>query len=248
MGKAIAREMTNIDDIDQEEQAPGRRRQKPTSLTERVYVMLRSEILTCVLEPGKEVSEAELAERFQVSKTPVREALATLRLEGLVRTFPRRGYQIVPVTFGDMNELFDLRTILEAGAAELACQRITDAEIENLNKLADVVYDRSEQPSLQRFIEANRHFHLAIAKASGNERLYQLLMRQIDELERFFYLGARLRDVSSETQSDHHAIVDTLSKRDPAAAREIMIRHNEITRQGLFQALTSSRNLSNFTL
>jgi DNA-binding GntR family transcriptional regulator len=225
-----------------------RRKKKSASLTEKVYAMLRTEILTCVLEPGKEVSEAELAERFDVSKTPVREALATLRSEGLVRTFPRRGYQIVPVTFGDMNELFDLRTILEAGAAELACQRITDAEIENLNRLADVVYDRSEQPSLKRFIQANRDFHAAIARAAGNERLYQLLTRQIDELERFFYLGARLRDVSTETQSDHHAIVDTLRKRDPAAARDIMIRHNEVTRQGLFQALASSRNISSIAL
>lgn len=224
------------------------RRKKSASLTERVYAMLRTEILTCVLEPGKEVSEAELAERFDVSKTPVREALATLRSEGLVRAFPRRGYQVVPVTFGDMNELFDLRTILEAGAAELACQRITDAEIENLNRLADVVYDRAEQPSLKRFVQANRDFHSAIAKASGNERLYQLLVRQIDELERFFYLGARLRDVSGETQNDHHAIVEVLRKRDPLAAREIMILHNEVTRQGLFQALASSRNLSNINL
>lgn len=229
-------------------EAPAKRRKKTESLTERVYAMLRTEILTCVLEPGREVSEAELAERFDVSKTPVREALAHLRSEGLVRTFPRRGYQVVPVTFGDMNELFDLRTILEAGAAELACQRITDAEIDNLNRLADVVYDRSEQPSLKRFVQANRDFHIAIAKASGNERLYQLLSRQIDELERFFFLGARLRDVSNETQSDHHAIVEALRKRDPGAAREIMIRHNEVTRQGLFQALASSRNMGNIAL
>ncbi len=225
-----------------------RRKKKTASLTERVYGMLRTEILTCVLEPGTEVSEAELAERFDVSKTPVREALASLRSEGLVRTFPRRGYQVVPVTFGDMNELFDLRTILEAGAAELACERITDVEIDNLDRLAGVVYDRSEQPSLKRFIQANKDFHGAIAKASGNERLYQLLVRQIDELERFFYLGARLRDVSSETQSDHRAIVETFRKRDPAAARAIMIRHNEVTRQGLFQALATSRSLSNINL
>lgn len=225
-----------------------KRKKKSASLTQRVYGLLRTEILTCVIEPGTEVSEAELAERFNVSKTPVREALATLRSEGLVRTFPRRGYQVVPVTFGDMNELFDLRTILEAGAAELACQRITDVEIDNLHRLADVVYDRAEQPSLKRFVQANRDFHAAIAKASGNERLHHLLTRQIDELERFFYLGARLRDVSNETQSDHHAIVETLRKRDPSAAREIMIRHNEVTRQGLFQALASSRSLSTINL
>lgn len=248
MGTAVAKDTIKRARSDAKADAAGRRKKKSGSLTEKVYTMLRTEILTCILEPGKEVSEAELAERFDVSKTPVREALATLRSEGLVRTFPRRGYQIVPVTFGDMNELFDLRTILEAGAAELACKRITDADIDNLNRLADVVYDRSEQPSLKRFIQANRDFHVAIAKASGNERLHQLLARQIDELERFFYLGARLRDVSGETQSDHHAIVDILSKRDPDAARAVMIRHNELTRQGLFQALASSRNISSIAL
>lgn len=218
------------------------------SLTDRVYQLLRNDILTCALEPGRELSEAELAQRFDVSKTPVREALATLRQEGFVRTFPRRGYQVVPITFGDMSELFDLRTILEAGAAELACARITDAELDQLQKLADVVYDRAEQPSLQRFIKANRDFHAAIAQASGNERLQTLIIRQIDELERFFYLGARLRDVNSETTNDHHAIVDVLRKRDPAAARAIMIQHNDLTREGLFKALASSRSFAQISL
>lgn len=218
------------------------------SLTDKVYNLLRGEILTCALEPGRELSEAELAQRFEVSKTPVREALAKLRSEGFVRTFPRRGYQVVPITFGDMSELFDLRTILEAGAAELACARITDAELDQLQKLADVVYDRSEQPSLQRFIKANRDFHAAIAKASGNERLQSLITRQIDELERFFYLGARLRDVNSETINDHQAIVEVLRSRDPVAAREIMIKHNDITREGLFKALASSRNFAQISL
>lgn len=221
---------------------------KRASLAQHVYGLLRKEILTCTLAPGTEVSEAELAERFKLSKTPVREALATLRTDGLVRTYPRRGYQIVPVTFGDMNELFDLRTILEAGAAELASRRITDDEIDNLNRLADVAYNRAEEPSLERFIKANRDFHVAIARASGNERLYRVLVRQIDELERFFYLGARLRDVSTETQSDHHAIVETLRRRDAEAARAIMVRHNEVTRKGLIEALTRSPKLSSLTL
>ena len=221
---------------------------KPVSLTGKVYEMLRSEILTCSLQPGQEINEAELAERFKISKTPVREALSNLRQEGLVRTFPRRGYQITPITFGDMNELFDIRTILEAGAAEMACMRVTAEQIAQLNKLADVAYDRGEQPSLGPFVSANREFHLAIARASGNGRLEDLLSRQIDALERFFYLGAQLRDVSSETTISHHEIVEVLSRRDPAQARQIMIRHNDQTRQGLMQALTSSRAFGSISL
>jgi len=216
---------------------------KLASLAERVYAALRNEIMTCELEPGRDLSEAELAARFEVSKTPVREALALLRTEGFIRSFPRRGYQVVPVTFGDINELFELRTILESAAAELACQRITAADLDQLTTLADVIYDRAEQLTLKRFIDANRDFHLAIARASGNERLNQQIVRTISELERFFYLGARLRDVSSETRDDHHRIVDVLRTREPAAARRIMIEHNEATRQGLIQQIASSKGM-----
>ena len=219
-----------------------------SSLTEQVYDRLRSEILTCALPPGQDMSEAELAARFAVSKTPVREALATLRQEGFVRTFPRRGYQVVPITLGDMNELFDTRMILEAGAAELACVRITEAALTRLEHLADIVYDRAEQPSLKRFIQANREFHTAVAQATANERLCHLVARQMDELERFFYLGARLRDVNAEVRGEHHRIVDVLRARDPAAARQIMIEHNEQTRRGLREAIAEARGFSRLNL
>jgi DNA-binding GntR family transcriptional regulator len=217
---------------------------RPLSLTDRIYDMLRADILSCALEPGREISEAELAERFEVSKTPVREALAKLRAEGFVRTFPRRGYQVVPITLGDMNDLFDVRAILEAGAAELACRRIGPGEADRLQRFADVAYERGEPPSLRRFVQANRDFHMAIAQASGSERLCALLQRSLDELERFFFLGARLRDINEETRDDHRAIVQVLRAGDPEAARAIMVRHNEATRRGLFRSLAQSAGLS----
>lgn len=219
-------------------------RAKTPSLTEQVYQRLRAEVLSCQLEPGADISEAELAERFGVSKTPVREALAALRQDGLVRTFPRRGYQITPITFGDMNELFDLRTILEVGTAELACDHITEDELDRLRDLATVAYDKDENTTIDAFIAANRNFHLAIAEASRNERLLRILSRQVAELERFFYLGAQLRDVNQETNAEHYEIVETLARRDKVRARELMIRHNDLTRQGLFQAFSTSRRFS----
>ncbi|EPX81872.1 GntR family transcriptional regulator [Salipiger mucosus] len=226
----------------------GAKKQKKPSLTETVYAQLRREILTCELKPGADLSEADLAARFEVSKTPVREALAALRLDGLIRTFPRRGYQVAAITFGDMNELFDVRTILESGAAELATSRITEAELADLAELAEGTYDASAQTALAEFVGKNRSFHLAIARASRNERLYTMLERQIDELERFFYLGATLRDVNSETNEEHKEIVEVLASRDPARAREIMIRHNDATRQGLMTTLANSPNFGSVSL
>ncbi len=213
------------------------------SLTEQAYEQLRREIITCALSPGADVSESELAERLQMSKTPVREALARLRNEGFVETFPRRGYRIVPMTLSDVNELFDVRIILEGGTAALAAERITDAELDELLKLADASYDVEENLSLEQFVAANREFHSAIARASGRDRLAGLVSRNLDELERIFFMGARFRDVNPETKSDHHRIVDVLRTRDAAAARQILIDHNEATRAGLLASIAAGRRL-----
>ena len=219
------------------------RRKEVLSLTDRAYRQLRREILSCRLEPGSEVSEADLAERLAMSKTPVRDALGRLRAEGFVRTFPRRGYLIVPLTISDMNELFDVRSIVEAGAAELAVERITPAELDELDRLADASYDESV-PSLDQFIGANRDFHIAIARASGNGRLQQLVARQLDEAERFFYVGAKARDVNPEVRNEHHRFVDVLRSRDRTAARAMAIAHNEGTRRGLIDVIASGRRFA----
>ena len=211
------------------------------SLAEQVYARLRQEILSCQIKPGEDLSEAELAARFDVSKTPVREALAKLRQEDLVRAFPRRGYQVTEISFKDMNELFDLRTLLEAGAAAMACDRITDAELDTLGQLARVDYDQHRSPTLDPFIEANRAFHVAIARASGNERIHRMIEQHLSQLERYFYIGARSRDISTETTREHLEIVDALASRDPQRARDLMIRHNTVTREGLFDCLADSR-------
>lgn len=220
--------------------AGGRRKGKPAaSLTEQTYQLLRRDILSCVLEPGSEISEADVAERLSVSKTPVREALGRLRVEGFVKTFPRRGYQIVPLTIADMDELFDVRSIVEGGCGALAAERISEEELDRLDQLAGASYDRSTNADLDKFISANRDFHLAIARATGNTRLYEMMFKQLDELERFFYIGARKRDVNTEVNVDHHRIVKVLRGRDLVAARRIMIEHNEVTRRGLFNVITT---------
>jgi DNA-binding GntR family transcriptional regulator len=216
---------------------------KAQSLAGQAYELLRREIITCALPPGADVSEAELAERLGMSKTPVRDALARLRTDGFVETFPRRGYRIVPMTLADMNELIDVRIIIEGGTAALAAERISSEELDDLDRLADISYSLDETASLDQFIMANRQFHSAIARAAARERLFNLVSRNLDELERFFYLGARIRDVNPETQSDHHRIVGVLRSRDPEAARAILTAHNEATRKGLLAGIASGRSM-----
>lgn len=214
------------------------------SLTNKIYLLLRNEILSCRIRPGAELSEGTLAERYNTSKTPVREALSKLRAEGLVQSFPRRGYQVAHVTFQDMNELFEVRNMLEGRAAELASQNISEGDAKKLAELANILYDSSEHVSVENFVQANRSFHEGIARASGNNRLFHMVIQVLDELQRFFVIGAQNRDISDETKDLHIQIVDALKAHDPVEARRIMILHNTITQRGLLSALTESQNSS----
>lgn len=207
------------------------------SLTQKAYKVLRRQILNWSLPPGVDVSELELSQQLNMSKTPVREALAQLRSEGFVETFPRRGYRVLPITLADMNELFEARTIIEAECAALAAERVTEAQLDELERYADAYYSLDESESLDRFIDSNTAFHAAIAAATGNNRLHQLVLAQLDNLERFFYLGALSRDLNPETTVDHHRIVEVLRQRDPDAARNALREHNKMTREGLIEVL-----------
>lgn len=211
------------------------------SLTERAYRIIRGQIITCVLPPGLEISEQELAGRLEMSKTPVREALARLGLEGLVESFPRRGYRISPVAVKDINELFAVRGALEGAAAELAADNMSDGDIAALGELAEMTYTPGETPSVEAFINANLAFHSAIARGSGVMRLENLVVAHLEEATRLFYMGANVRDVNPETTDDHRRIVGYLANRSRDEARRALVEHNENTRRGLLTTLIADR-------
>lgn len=236
--------MNMTEATDDNGRAVGKRRK---SLTDQAYRLLRHRIITGQMPPGLEMSELELADQLNVSKTPVREALARLVVEGFVEAFPRRGYRVTQVTVKDMNDLFAIRAMLEGTAGRLAAQNMSESDFTKLDALADVVYVVGESVSVETFIKANEDFHSAIAKASGNPRLYALVMSHLEECARFFYMGARVRDVNPETNNDHHRIVEVLRQRDPDKAQAIMVEHNENTRRGLLMALVAE-GVTSFTL
>lgn len=213
---------------------------KSPSLTEQAYAIIRRRIIKCQLVPGREISEQALAEELEMSKTPVREALGRLGLEGYVETYPRRGYRIRPITLKDINDLFDVRVMLEPAAAALASARLSREEIEVIDQLGEASYAPDEEPSLDGFIAANREFHTAIAQGSGNPRLTALVVSHLEESERFFYVGARSRDVNFETSTGHNMLIESFRRKDPPTASRIMANHIENTRKGISASLMNS--------
>jgi GntR family transcriptional regulator, rspAB operon transcriptional repressor len=190
------------------------RRGKTTSLRDQVGNILRDEILTGRLQPGAILNERTLAERLGVSKTPVREALTLLGHEGLVHTLPRKGYFVSAISIQDVHDFFGLRVILESAAASAAAAKITDEQLEDLEKLA-VKGDSVETPSEQ--LDQNIRFHDYVASLSGNARLAALIRKLHLEMQRMIAAGYLTHE--------HEKLLSAFRQREPERAAEAMQEH-----------------------
>lgn len=213
--------------------------------TLEVYHQLKRQILTLELPPGRLVTEAELAQTFGISKTPVREALSHLQHEALVEVVGRSGYRVTPLTLKQARELFGLRTVLEGEAAALAAQRsLEPPEVEELERRAQVSYEPGDSWSVSAFLELNTELHCAIARLGGNERLTAVLHGVLQELERFFRVGLSLTARSSQITHEHGDVARAIASGDVEAARERAVAQCLASQEMVLAALALSDSLA----
>ena len=199
----------------------GTRSRQPnrSSLKEEVYEAVRQDIMDGKFSPGDLLKERELAEKYGVSKTPVREALSLLEQDELVKVIPRAGYIVTQLTLRDVQEVRQLRVILESMAARLAAENITDEELEELEGMT-----ATSDP--EEALLFNHRFHSVIARASGNSRLAKMIEQLLDDTDRWAAL-----DVARLTPAvlliGHRAELEALRTRDPDIAEEAMREHIE---------------------
>jgi DNA-binding GntR family transcriptional regulator len=191
------------------------------SLTDQVYETLKKDILTCTLQPGQQIAQPQLAEKYQAGTTPVREALHRLAREGLVQPIPRFGYIVTPITLSDVNEIFELRAIVEAASARLAAIRGSQEQLNRIAELADYICVYQDRSSYTDYLAHNTAFHRTIALATGNDRLVETVSKLLDELTRVFHLGLDLRNSAEEMRAEHIALAEALCKHDPAEAERV---------------------------
>ena len=208
-----------------------------TSLAGQAYLELRHEILTCILSPGQVVSERELARQYEMSKTPIREALAQVCHDGLMQRLPGRGYMVAPITIKDVRDLFDLRLILEAASAERAARHPLPAQIAVLKEMSLVTYCLDDPESHVLFLNMNRSFHLALAESAENRRLVGTLEGLLIEMDRLFHLGLRLRDSSGEMKQEHQEVVAALEAGNVEGARDAITRQIITSRDRILEAI-----------
>jgi DNA-binding GntR family transcriptional regulator len=186
----------------------------PISLTDSVYGRLRRDILSCELLPGQEVSESQLASRYEVGKAPVRAALMRLCTDGLVSSQARRGYLIAPITLRDAQEIMDLRMVLEPHAARLAAGRVDGALLCELEAACLEGYTPGDRASEEAFLESNKHIHVAIVAASGHRRLASAVEALIDEMGRVLHVALAADNKAVRLQHEHHMLIEALVRGD----------------------------------
>ena len=148
-------------------------RQPANQLAEQVYLIIKDEISDFRLLPGDRVTETQLAERYRVSRTPVRDALYRLRREGYVDVAFRSGWTISPFDFARFDEFYDLRIILESAAVERLCERGVRAELDDLKAVWLVAPDEREVEP-RRIADLDEEFHCGLVAAAGNRELTRL--------------------------------------------------------------------------
>ncbi len=207
-------------------------RHERRSLTEKVHVALKQDILSGRLGPDQPIVESALAQRFRVSKTPVREALRQLVHEGLVMVLPRKGYIVRPVGLADVMEVLALRRIVEPPLAAEAARRCTPEEAEGLHDL--VAREAALRPSLDE-LRTSLEVHARIAALAGNRRAVAVVDSLLDETARVPWLSPRLRLGSSA--EEHARIVEAIAAGEADEAARHMAAHLDDTRARTLVAL-----------
>ena len=207
------------------------------SLAGQVYEIIKKDIITCTFKPGQQIAQQQLADRYSVGVTPVREALQKLTREGLIQPIPRFGYLVTPITVADVAEVFELRTILETAAARLAALRATPEQLEHLSELASSTYIFKVRDSYSDFLVHNREFHVAVALASGNRRLVASVAQVMDEMTRMFHLGLDVKDSAGEMRDEHQELVEMLRRKDSVRAEQVVLAQILRSQGRIFEAL-----------
>lgn len=204
------------------------------NLADHAHALLRRAIMTAALPPGERLSEAGLAQRFDLTLGPLRAALTRLRAEGLLFSRPRAGHVVAPMTVDDVLDVYALRRVLQAHAAELAAGRARRASLLELHHACEAAAGDTAA-----VLRTNRAFHQAVTEAAGSPRLSRLVNELLDHSERMQHLGLAARR-GRPLPAWRPALIRALSAGDGAGARAIMQSHLDAIRAMALEALVAN--------
>ncbi len=211
-------------------------------LREVVCETLRDAIRKGVLKPGERLMEIQLADELGVSRTPVREAIRKLELEGYVIMMPRRGTYVANLSIRDVNEVFEIRTSLDSLASGLAAERITDEELEHLQRLLVAIGGYIEQGDIDKIVETDTKFHDLLYTASRNSRLTGIIFNLREQLTRFRTASMSYPGRLRATLEEHRRIVEAIAQGDVKEAQAASEYHMEKSEQTLLASMEAMKS------
>lgn len=206
-------------------------------LRDVVFNTLRQAILKGELTPGERLMEIQLAERLGVSRTPIREAIRKLELEGLVLMIPRKGAEVAKISEKSLRDVLEVRRSLEELAIELACQRMSEDEIKQLEEAQASFRKAVESNDAMTIAETDEHYHDIIYFGTGNSRLVQILNNLREQMYRYRLEYIKDADKRQILLIEHDNILKAVRSRHVAEAKAAIREHIDN------QEITVSKNI-----
>lgn len=194
-------------------------------LRDVVFNTLRQAILRGELKPGDRLMEIQLANKLGVSRTPIREAIRKLELEGLVLMIPRKGAEVAEITEKSLRDVLEVRRALEELAVQLACEKITKEEIRELERVAKEFQQVVNSSDITEIAEVDVCFHDIIYTATDNQKLIQLLNNLREQMYRYRVEYLKRDGVFPQLIAEHEAIIRHIENNEKEKATEVMCRH-----------------------
>lgn len=196
-----------------------------TSQAEQAAELLKDLLIACALEPGAFYTEATISSQIGLGKTPVREALTRLVEQGWVLPAKGRGYEILPVTFGGIRQLFRARLIVEPPATELAAGRLDTNTADHLIGLCQPRQGDSSVNDCLELLRTNREIHATIVASSGNAFLERIVVHLLEHTDRLMFMGMAADNWKTTGPAQRVELVTALVDGDGSRARELATEH-----------------------
>ncbi|GFE62494.1 GntR family transcriptional regulator [Geobacter sp. AOG2] len=199
--------------------------EKHLTLREKILENIRDAIISGALKAGSRVSEPDLAERYGISRTPIREAFRQLESEGYLTVIPRRGAVVSEFSEKDVEEFYAIKSILEGYAARRACEKLTAKEVERLQAINDRLAELALHNDIKAFFKTHSDFHDVFIRAADNEKLRELIASLVTRFQRLRLMSISLPGRMDISVQEHQKIIEAFRRKDGETA-ELLVRKN----------------------
>ncbi len=200
-------------------------RERHRTLREKILESIRDAIISGAMSSGSRVSEPELAERFGISRTPIREAMRQLESEGYLTVIPRKGAVVTSFSEKDVEEFYAIKSILEGFAAKQACSRLTPKEIDRLETINKRLNELAALGDVKQFFKVHNDFHEVFIKAANNDKLRDMINMLVTRFQRLRLMSLSQPGRMHVSVQEHNKII-TAFKEKACDQAEVLVRKN----------------------